>query len=32
MSDLVQRGLKTIEQVPVRYREEDIEILAKLEK
>ena len=29
---MVQRGLKTIEQVPVRYREEVIEILAKLEK
>ena len=29
---MVQRGLKTIEQVPARYREEVIEILAKLEK
>ena len=29
---MVQRGLKTIEQVPVRYREEVTEILAKLEK
>ena len=29
---MVQRGLKTIEQVPARYREEVTEILAKLEK
>ncbi|MCE9656693.1 hypothetical protein LPC13_15615, partial [Clostridium celatum] len=29
---MVQRGLKTIEQVPARYREEVREILAKLEK
>lgn len=29
---MVQRGLKTIEKVPVRYREEVTEILAKLEK
>ena len=29
---MVQRGLKTIEQVPVRYREEVTEILAKLGK
>ena len=29
---MVQRGLKTIEQVPVRYREQVKEILAQLEK
>lgn len=29
---MVQRGLKTIEKVPVRYREEVTEILAKLGK
>ena len=29
---MVQRRLKTIEKVPVRYREEVTEILAKLEK
>lgn len=29
---MVQRGIKTIEQVPARYREEVREILAKLEK
>ena len=29
---MVQRGLKTIDQVPVRYREEVAKILAELEK
>ena len=29
---MVQRGLKTIEQVPARYREEVRELLAQLEK
>lgn len=29
---MVQRGLKTIEQVPVRYREEVARILSELEK
>ena len=29
---MVQRGLKTVEEVPVRYREQVIEILKQLEE
>ena len=29
---MVQRGLKTIEQVPVRYRQQVIELLAAVEE